>query len=49
VSRFASLDRLRDISRQRTTRKPLLIPVPPEGFADGGDAPKTKIEWPVTG
>jgi hypothetical protein len=49
VSRLAPLDRLRDISKQRTIRRPLLIPVPAEGFGDGGDMPRTKIEWPIPG
>jgi hypothetical protein len=45
VSRSAALDRLCDIARPRTIRRPLLVPVPAEGFPIAG--PKTKIEWPI--
>ena len=42
-----SLDRLRDISKQKSIRRPLLIPVPADWVDDGDDVLKTKIEWPV--
>jgi hypothetical protein len=45
VSRSAALDRLSEIARPRTIRKPLLVPVPAEGFPVAD--PKTRIEWPI--
>jgi hypothetical protein len=47
MSRPASLERLRDISKQRSIRRPILVPLPIDGVEDRGDAPPTKIEWPV--
>jgi hypothetical protein len=47
MTRPASLSRLRDISKQRTIRRPLLVPLPIEGVEDQGDLPPTKVEWPV--
>jgi hypothetical protein len=43
----ASLGRLRDISKQRSIRRPLLVPLPIEGVDDPGDRPPTKVEWPL--
>jgi hypothetical protein len=48
MTRPASLGRLRDISKQRSIRRPLLIPVPDEA-GECDDAPATKIEWPIRG
>lgn len=47
MSKPASLGRLRDISKQRSIRRPLLIPVPIDGLEDRGDIAVTRIEWPV--
>jgi hypothetical protein len=46
MTRPASLDRLREISRQRTIRRPLLIPVPNEPEDQRQDR-VAKVEWPV--
>jgi hypothetical protein len=46
MTRPLPLDRLRDISKQRAIRRPILVPLPIEGVEDC-DSPKTKIEWPV--
>jgi hypothetical protein len=47
MRRRAALGRLRDISRQRVTRKALLVPLPIPGVDDGDQTRKTKIEWPI--
>jgi hypothetical protein len=47
MTKQVSLDRLRDISKQRAIRRPILVPLPIEGIEDRGEARKTKIEWPV--
>jgi hypothetical protein len=47
MSRPASLERLRDISKQRSIRRPLLIPVPNDPVEDYGETRTTKVEWPV--
>jgi hypothetical protein len=47
VSRPASLERLRDISRQRSIRRPILVPLPIDGVAEPGESEPTKVEWPV--
>ena len=47
MTKRSSLDRLRDISKQRSIRRPILVPLPIEGVDDSLDAPKTKVEWPV--
>ena len=47
MTRPLPLERLREISRQRTIRKPLLVPLPIEGVEERDDAPRTKVEWPV--
>lgn len=47
MTRPLPLERLREISRQRTIRKPLLVPLPIEGVEEGHDTPRTKVEWPV--
>ena len=48
MSKQVSLDRLRDISKQRSTRRPLLVVVPIDGVENCGDFEPTKIEWPVS-
>jgi hypothetical protein len=47
MSRPIPLSRLSDISRQRSVRRPILIPLPIEGVEDDPDAPRTKTEWPL--
>lgn len=47
MTKRTSLDRLKDISKQRSIRRPILIPLPIEGVEDRPDAPRTKVEWPV--
>jgi hypothetical protein len=47
MTRPLPLERLREISRQRTFRTPILVPLPIEGVEDIDDAPRTKVEWPV--
>jgi hypothetical protein len=47
MTKRASLDRLKDISKQRSIRRAILVPLPIEGVEDRPDAPKTKVEWPV--
>jgi hypothetical protein len=49
MTKPASLERLRDISRQRAIRRPLLMPVPADYGEDRGDLPATKVEWPIPG
>jgi hypothetical protein len=47
MTRPAPLERLSDISKQRSIRRPLLVPVPEDGFADGSKAPRTIVHWPI--
>ena len=47
MTRPLPLERLSEISKRRTIRKPLLVPLPIEGVEEGNDAPRTKVEWPV--
>jgi hypothetical protein len=48
MSKPASLSRLREISRQRSIRRPILVPLPIEGVEDtADDFVPTKVEWPV--
>jgi hypothetical protein len=49
MSRPASLERLRDISKQRSIRRPVLVPLPIAGVEDRGDMSPTKVEWPIPG
>ena len=49
MRRPVPLARLREISRQRVIRKPLLVPLPIEGIEEGGEPRVTKVEWPVSG
>ena len=46
MSKPASLGRLRDITKERSIRRPLLIPVPIDPVEDRLDA-MTKVEWPI--
>lgn len=48
MTRPVPLDRLSDISKQRSTRRPVLVPLPIEGVEDNDETRKTKIEWPVS-
>jgi hypothetical protein len=45
----ASLERLRDISKQRSIRRPLLVPVSSDHNENAPDQRVTKIEWPISG
>ena len=47
MTRPLPLERLSEIYRQRTIRKPLLVPLPIEGVEERDDAQRTKVEWPV--
>lgn len=47
MSRPVSLNRLSDISKQRSIRRPILVPLPIEGIDDRAIEPKTKVEWPI--
>ena len=47
MSRPVPLNRLSDISKQRSIRRPILVPLPIEGVEDSAGAAKTKVEWPV--
>lgn len=47
MTRRASLHRLKDISKQRSIRRPILVPLPIEGVEDGPDVSRTRVEWPV--
>jgi hypothetical protein len=49
MTRPASLERLRDLSKQHSIRRPLLIPVTTDLAQDYGEVRRTKIEWPVPG
>ncbi len=40
------LNRLREISKQKSIRRPLLMPVP-DTSDEEHDSPPTKVEWPV--
>jgi hypothetical protein len=45
MSRPASLERLRDISKQRSIRRPLLVPVPSD--REDQQVPESLAEWPI--
>ena len=47
MTKPVSLNRLSEISKQRSIRRPLLVPVPDEPVEDKGERPATKVEWPV--
>jgi hypothetical protein len=47
MSRPVPLNRLSDISKQRSIRRPILVPLPIEGVEESTGRPKTKVEWPV--
>lgn len=49
MSRRVPLDRLSDISRQRSIRRPLLVLVPSERSEDRSDIPDSMVEWPIAG
>lgn len=48
MTKQASLNRLREISKQRSIRRPILVPLPIEGLEDRPDSKPTKVEWPIT-
>jgi hypothetical protein len=47
MSKRVPLNRLRDLSKQRSIRRPLLIPVPVDDVEDCETVP-TQVEWPVS-
>jgi hypothetical protein len=47
MTKPAPLNRLREISKQRSIRRPLLIPVPDDASDEEREVPPTKVEWPV--
>ncbi|HEX3115584.1 MAG TPA: hypothetical protein VHQ48_08900 [Bradyrhizobium sp.] len=47
MSRPVPLNRLSDISKQRSIRRPILVPLPIDGVEESTRRPKTKVEWPV--
>ena len=47
MTKPVSLGRLRDISKQRSIRRPLLVPVSDAHRNESTDAEVTKIEWPI--
>jgi hypothetical protein len=47
MTRPVSLNRLSEISKQRSIRRPLLVPVSADHAEEGGEKPATKVEWPV--
>jgi hypothetical protein len=49
MTKPVALTRLRDISRQRSIRRPLLVVVPKEPQEDHRSVPDTLIEWPISG
>jgi hypothetical protein len=49
MSKPIPLTRLRDISRQRSIRRPLLVVVPNEPDEERRVVPDALIEWPISG
>lgn len=47
MTRPVSLNRLSEISKQRSIRRPLLVPVPNDPVDEKDEKPVTKVEWPV--
>ncbi len=47
MSKPASLGRLREISKQKSIRRPLLVLVTADMPGNSSGAPATKVEWPV--
>lgn len=47
MTRSVSLDRLRDISKTREIRRPLLIPVQTDRVEKHCEVPGARIEWPI--
>ena len=47
MTRPVSLNRLSEISKRRSIRRPLLVPVPDDPVEDKGERPATKVEWPL--
>jgi len=48
MTKEVPLGRLRDISRQKSIRRPILVPLPIEGVEErDDDFEPTKVEWPV--
>jgi hypothetical protein len=49
MSKRIPLSRLRDISKQRSIRRPLLVLVPSEPSDEDITVPDSVAEWPVSG
>ena len=47
MTRPVSLGRLCEISKQRSIRRPLLVPVSEDHVEDRGDTSATRVEWPI--
>ena len=47
MTRPIPLSRLSDISKQRSIRRPLLVPVSDDHAEEKGERPATKVEWPI--
>lgn len=47
MSKSPSLGRLRDISKQRSIRRPLLMPVPSEAPDERAEFVSARVEWPI--
>lgn len=47
MTRPIPLSRLSEISKQRSIRRPLLVPVPDDPVEERGEKPATKVEWPI--
>ena len=49
MTKPVALGRLREISRQRSIRRPLLMVVPKETAEEQSTVPDALIEWPLPG
>lgn len=49
MTRPVPLTRLRDISKQRSIRRPLLVVVPKEPEQEHSAVPDALVEWPLLG
>lgn len=46
MTRPVPLNRLSHISKHRSIRRTIMVPLPIDG-EDSPDTPKTKVEWPI--
>lgn len=49
MTKPASLSRLREISKQKSIRRPLLVPVPRNWGEEDINVPEGLVEWPIPG